>query len=38
MRMPFRPDAIAFKELKNNPGRHSGVNLVMYFDLSNFKT
>jgi hypothetical protein len=34
MRTPLRPDAIAFKNMKNGPGRpDSAVNFVMYFDL-----
>jgi hypothetical protein len=38
MRTPFRPDATAFGDTKNKPGRpDSGVNLAMYFDLLNKK-
>jgi hypothetical protein len=34
MRTPFRPDAIAFENMKDEPGRSdSGVNFVMYFNL-----
>ncbi len=37
MRTPFRPDAIASKNMKNGPGRSdSAVNFVMYLDLSKF--
>jgi hypothetical protein len=35
MRTPFRLEAIAFENMKKGPGRpDSGVNFVMYFDLS----
>jgi hypothetical protein len=34
MRTLFRPDAIAFENMENWPGRpDSGVNFVMYCDL-----
>jgi hypothetical protein len=34
MRTLFRPDATAFENMKNEPGRSdSGVNFVMYFDF-----
>ncbi len=34
MRTPFRPDATAFENIKNESGRSdSAVNFEMYFDL-----
>jgi hypothetical protein len=39
LRSPFRPDAIAFENMKNLPGRlDSGINSAMYPDLSKYNT